>query len=150
MPLSRQQTTTALTHPTPRLLLLPPGRFTPLPWPTLLAARVPELHAEGVGLVADQAREQRVWNGGGVKKAGCGCREQLTLPTQNACTHTRTQIDAGADAPHRPHAASPSPLLPPLTPTPQSQVWELMNLAYGRHEITSDFATAAWLWFESG
>ena len=32
----------------------------------------------------------------------------------------------------------------------QSQVFELMNLAYGRHEITSDYATAAWMWFESG
>ena len=30
------------------------------------------------------------------------------------------------------------------------QVWSLMNLAYAAHEIISDYATASFLWFESG
>ena len=30
------------------------------------------------------------------------------------------------------------------------QVWEEMNLAWSSHEIISDFATPAFVWFEGG
>jgi hypothetical protein len=30
------------------------------------------------------------------------------------------------------------------------QVYSLMNLAYAYHEIVSDYATAALVWFETG
>lgn len=30
------------------------------------------------------------------------------------------------------------------------QVWSLVNLAYANHEIISDYATVAFMWFETG